>query len=66
METLEIIGKDTKSFTKDEFTTFLAEQVCKFTNDAPEDTSAKSKFIIELTLAMFSAEITAELFGKEK
>ena len=66
MESLEIIGKDIKSFTKDEFAIFLAEQVCKFTNVAPEEASEKSKFIIELALVMFSAEITTALFREEE
>ncbi len=66
METLEIIGKDIKSFTKDEFTTFLAEQVCEFTKDVPKGTKEKTIFMVELTLEMFSAQITTKLFGKEE
>ena len=65
IEKLEIVSKDVKSFTKDEFTTLLAEQVCKFTEDLPDHLSGKSLLILELTLATFCGGITSELFDKE-
>ena len=65
MEKLEIIGKDNKSFNEDEFTSFLAEMVDKFFVGAPDGINGKTKFVVELTLAMFSAQITTELFKEE-
>ena len=65
IEKLEIVGKNVKSCTKDEFTKFLADEVCAFFNDAPSDLSPTTNLAVKLTLTMFSAQITKKLFNEE-
>ena len=66
IEKLEIVGNEVKSFTKEEFRTFMSERIDKFMDEGAEEISAQAKLIILLTLTSFAADVTCNLFGKEE
>lgn len=66
IEKLEIVGNEVKSFTRDEFRSFVSDRIDKFMDEGPEDISEHAKLVILLTLTSFAADITCNLFGKEE